>query len=85
MFNALRNTLLPSLRSISSCGLVGRGGITNHFTRISSLMSNFKTSINYNKSPLSLMSGGVREKSCLKTNKSASKRFIVRGKGRIKR
>ena len=31
------------------------------------------------------MSGGVREKSCLKTNKSASKRFIVRGNGRIKR
>jgi len=74
---------LPSLRSISSCGLVG-SGITNYFIR-NSLMSNFKTSINYSKSPLLVMSGGVREKSCLKTNKSASKRFIVRGKGRIKR
>ena len=84
MFNALRNTLLPSLRSISSCGLVGSGSVSNYFTRNSLLMSNFKTSIN-SKSPLSLMSGGVREKSCLKTNKSASKRFIVRGNGRIKR
>ncbi|KAL7539368.1 hypothetical protein ACHAWF_006387 [Thalassiosira exigua] len=32
-----------------------------------------------------LMIGGLREKSCLKTNKSAAKRFIVRGNGRIKR
>mmetsp|Transcript_38745 Transcript_38745/g.93249 ORF Transcript_38745/g.93249 Transcript_38745/m.93249 type:complete len:110 (+) Transcript_38745:68-397(+) len=34
--------------------------------------------------PLFLM-GGLREKSCLKTNKSAAKRFIVRGGGRVKR
>ncbi|KAL7532736.1 hypothetical protein ACHAXR_005761 [Thalassiosira sp. AJA248-18] len=31
------------------------------------------------------MGGGIREKGCLKTNKSAAKRFIVKGKGRIKR
>lgn len=37
------------------------------------------------KSSLLLSCGGVREKSCLKTNKSASKRFIVRGSGSIKR
>jgi len=29
--------------------------------------------------------GGLRGKKCLKTNKSASKRFIVRGNGRVKR
>jgi hypothetical protein len=35
--------------------------------------------------PSSLMVGSIREKACLNKNKSAAKRFIVRGGGRIKR
>jgi len=35
--------------------------------------------------PSSLMVGSIREKACLSKNKSAAKRFIVRGGGRIKR
>lgn len=81
MFAALLRGALPSLRSLSSV----RPAFLRAFPR---------TSVGFGTGspPLSLSStgagaGGValREKSCLKANKSAAKRFIVRGKGRIKR
>ncbi|KAL3794212.1 hypothetical protein ACHAW5_000176 [Stephanodiscus triporus] len=75
MFGAMLRSALPPLGSIfvrgPSCG--SRNGCAW------SVMC-FRT-----ESPLSLMGGALREKSCLKTNKSAAKRFIVRGNGRIKR
>ena len=72
---ALRRAVPSSLRSLSSPPYsLGR------------LCTNFGRSFGIRmESPLALMGGGLREKSCLKTNKSAAKRFIVRGKGRIKR
>lgn len=84
MLTAILRSVIP--RSISSTSSLF-GGINNVGAR-TSLASSFRTG-----SPLSLMGGsGVgqhqfreKSKSCLKTNKSASKRFIVRGKGRIKR
>jgi hypothetical protein len=75
MFGALLRSTLPSLRSISAKG-PSFGSLSNYPR---SAMC-FRT-----ESPLSLMGSVLREKSCLKTNKSAAKRFIVRGNGRIKR
>mmetsp|Transcript_3486 Transcript_3486/g.6724 ORF Transcript_3486/g.6724 Transcript_3486/m.6724 type:complete len:120 (+) Transcript_3486:3010-3369(+) len=77
MFSAMLRSVLPPLRSFSP--------------RSSSLGGFLKSSMGIrNESPLSLMGGAngigaLREKACLSKNKSASKRFIVRGKGRIRR
>ena len=78
MFSALIRSALPPLRSASS-----------HTPSFAARSIDYgRTSLSYwfnnIRSPLVLMNG-IREKSCLQTNKSAAKRFIVRGNGRIKR
>ncbi len=79
MFSALVRNALPPLRSLST-QTISFAGVGSHN------LSSISLSCWFNKvrSPLFLMSG-IREKSCLQTNKSAAKRFIVRGNGRIKR
>ena len=73
MFGALLRSALPSMRSLS--------------VKCPSFLCDYgrNAACFRSKSPLSLMGAVLREKSCLKTNKSAAKRFIVRGNGRIKR
>lgn len=83
MFSALVRSALPPLRSASSNtpSPSSFACLHNNYAR-SSLSCWFNNNI---RTPLFLMSGIIREKSCLQTNKSAAKRFIVRGNGRIKR
>ncbi|KAL7431782.1 hypothetical protein ACHAXH_003027 [Discostella pseudostelligera] len=81
IFSALVRSALPPLRSVSSHTPSSFACLHNNYAR-SSLSCWFNNNI---RSPLFLMSGIIREKSCLQTNKSAAKRFIVRGNGRIKR
>ncbi|KAL3810176.1 hypothetical protein ACHAXA_001597 [Cyclostephanos tholiformis] len=73
MFGALLRSALPSMTSLS--------------VKCPSFLCDYgrNAACFRSKSPLSLMGAVLREKSCLKTNKSAAKRFIVRGNGRIKR
>ncbi|KAL3768848.1 hypothetical protein ACHAWU_006949 [Discostella pseudostelligera] len=84
MFSALVRSALPPLRSASSHtpSPSSFACLHNNYAR-SSLSCWFNNNII--RTPLFLMSGIIREKSCLQTNKSAAKRFIVRGNGRIKR